>query len=150
MRISKHFALEEFLRSQTAARLGIDMTPDAAIVAELTRLATTLLDPIREVAGPLYVDSGYRPSVVNSAVGGAINSDHLYGRAADIVPLNGGSVDDLMAIISDLRRSLPLHKAISEFGWVHVSIAAEGVKPLGEFLVAVRGDGGTIYSHWSA
>ncbi len=31
------------------------------------------------------INSGYRPPIVNAAVGGASNSQHLYGAAADIV-----------------------------------------------------------------
>ncbi len=44
-----------------------------------------VLDKIREaVGGPVYVSSGYRCPEHNAEVGGVQNSQHLYGRAADI------------------------------------------------------------------
>lgn len=43
------------------------------------------LDKIREAWGkPIIVTSWYRPAAVNKSVGGAKNSQHLYGAAVDI------------------------------------------------------------------
>lgn len=46
-----------------------------------------LLEAIRALAGhkPVIITSGYRCEQHNRAVGGAQNSQHLYGTAADIV-----------------------------------------------------------------
>lgn len=47
------------------------------------------LDEIREDWGkPIGVTSWYRPQKVNTAVGGARNSQHLTGSAVDIYPIN--------------------------------------------------------------
>jgi len=44
-----------------------------------------VLDKIREaINAPLYVTSGYRCNNHNDEVGGARNSQHLWGRAADV------------------------------------------------------------------
>ena len=44
-----------------------------------------VLDPVREKLGkPIIVDSGYRCPKCNAAVGGATQSQHLVGEAADI------------------------------------------------------------------
>ncbi|TRU89842.1 MAG: DUF882 domain-containing protein [Microcystis novacekii Mn_MB_F_20050700_S1] len=40
----------------------------------------------------MLVTSWYRPAAVNSAVGGASNSQHLYGRAVDISLVNRNSL----------------------------------------------------------
>jgi putative chitinase len=49
------------------------------------------LDKIRfEWGSPILVNSWYRPPAVNRAVGGSPNSQHLYGRAADIRPVDPG------------------------------------------------------------
>jgi hypothetical protein len=45
----------------------------------------------------LRLASWYRPSVVNRAVGGSSNSQHLYGRAVDIRPANPGSLAKFQA-----------------------------------------------------
>jgi putative chitinase len=51
------------------------------------------LDKIRaEWGSPVLVTSWYRPPVVNRAVNGASNSQHLYGRGVDIRPVNPASL----------------------------------------------------------
>lgn len=46
--------------------------------------------PVREKFGsPIVITSGYRPPIVNKAIGGARNSQHLYFRALDMQPMNG-------------------------------------------------------------
>ena len=48
-------------------------------------LVREVLDPVREKLGkPIVVDSGYRCPKCNAAVGGATQSQHLVGEAADI------------------------------------------------------------------
>lgn len=73
--LSRHFSSSEF-RSKDEATLTHAI--DQALVDVLER--------IRHAAGdrPLTIVSGYRTPAHNRAVGGARNSQHLYGRAADI------------------------------------------------------------------
>lgn len=51
---------------------------------EIDPLLVATLQRIRDRAGPVVVTSGYRCPVHNEAVGGVKNSQHLYGKAADI------------------------------------------------------------------
>lgn len=84
-KLSRYFAESEFTRSGEAARRGLDNTPDSAARANLARLATEVLDPLREALGkPIHVNSGYRSPAVNRAVGGVPGSAHQQGRAADV------------------------------------------------------------------
>lgn len=81
----KYFRIEEFTRSATAERLGIDNTPDSCIVENLCLLVDKILNPLREIYGrPIVVNSGYRCQKLNKLVGGVKYSAHLDGRAADI------------------------------------------------------------------
>ena len=85
----KHFTFQEFTRSGTATRLGIDNEPahngEQDAYAHIELLVTKLLDPIREyVAEPVYINSGYRSQELNEVLGGARNSQHRKGQAADI------------------------------------------------------------------
>jgi hypothetical protein len=150
---SKHFELEELIRSQYASRHGIAIVPTGAVVLNLQHLAQRVLDPIRDAwGGPIIIDSGWRSPAVNMAVGGVPTSDHLYGNAADIRPLVG-SVDSLMKLISLIAGTLPIKQAIREFppqGWVHVSSDVSGEPPRRQFLVAKVGANGPVYSPWEA
>lgn len=88
MRLTPHFELNELIYSSTAEKLGIDNTPTAKVIRNLSTLCQTVLEPLREAYGkPIYITSGYRGKALNVAVGGARNSDHLHGCAAENSPL---------------------------------------------------------------
>ena len=151
MNLSAHFTLAEFLRSGTAARKGIDMSPDDSVRANLERLANEVLEPIRKAAGcPLQITSGYRPVELNRLIGGTPNSDHIYGRAADVVcPML--ELAAFARIARNACSELPVRKVIVEYGeWLHVAIEPLGVVPRREFLVASREHGETVYKEWLA
>jgi len=59
-------------------------------------LLIVLLQLLRNKVGkPLVITSGYRCPTHNKAVGGASNSQHLYGTAADVKVPQGMTVDQL-------------------------------------------------------
>ena len=86
-----------------------------------------LLQCIREHFGkPVHITSGYRTAAHNKAVGGALYSQHCYGRAADI-RVAGVPVEQLAAYAETL---LPGTGGIGRYpakagraaGWVHVDV----------------------------
>ena len=91
MKLTKHFSLDEFTRSATVQANGVDNTldmtkaDDRIVVENLEHLCQTVLEPLREQMGtPVIISSGYRCRELNRLVGGARNSQHLVGEAADI------------------------------------------------------------------
>ena len=85
MQISENFTLEEMCKSAYAKHCGIDNTPGPIEKANIYRLVLEVLQPIRDEFGePIIVNSCFRNKQVNDGIGGAKNSDHLYGAAADI------------------------------------------------------------------
>lgn len=124
MKLSKYFTLEELTRSTAAERLGIDNTPPDEVILNLRSLATYTLDIVRlEARRPVIVNSGYRCKDLNKAVGGAKNSQHLSGKAADITV---GSRDDNRKLYDFLRSKksrCPYDQLILENGgaWIHIS-----------------------------
>lgn len=118
--LSQHFTLYEFTRSETAARRGLDNTPDAETIEHLKETAA-LLEQVRELLGhPITVTSGYRSLKVNSAIGSKQTSAHVKGYAADFVCPAFGDISAICHAIMD--STIQYDQLIHEFGsWVHIS-----------------------------
>jgi hypothetical protein len=77
--ITEHFHMEEFMPPCEHPD-----PPDSVMVC-LKRLCEDLLEPLRvQFDRPISITSGWRPAAYNAQIGGAVNSDHITGRAADI------------------------------------------------------------------
>lgn len=84
-RFTEHFELREFLASRKAEELGIPNIPLKRHIDRLRNLTVRCLEPTRQrFKLPLLVTSGYRCPRLNEMVGGARNSQHMEGYAADI------------------------------------------------------------------
>lgn len=142
--LSPNFSLQELSHSDVALRRGLDNTPNAGEVANLQRLAEDLLEPVRALLGvPLHINSGYRTPGLNQALGGAIGSAHMDGRAADLVP-EGVSVQDAFYAIK--RTDLPFDQLILECGaWLHLAVPRVGVDPRQQVMTASGGPGAWKY-----
>lgn len=125
----KYFSFQEMERSDTATRHAIDNTIPAALRNNVAQLVDRVLDPLREAWGkPITVTSGYRCPELNKAVGGAGNSHHMKGMAADIT--TGNKVDNARLFQKILDLGLPFTQLIDEkgFSWVHVSLEPGNLK----------------------
>ena len=120
---NRFFKVSEFLRSDTAARLGIDNTPSDIIIANLSILANSLLLKPRMAMGiPFEISSGYRCNALNKAVGGVPNSYHLQGKACDLVFNNKHLLQEAAKLIvqQPLCDLVLLENAKSSHPWLHV------------------------------
>lgn len=164
----RYFTWGELVESQTARRdpaLWEQQTnPPAQVVTALTSLVREILDPFRQRLGcPLFVSSGFRCLALNTRIGGAPNSAHVSGRAADLKAWGWLATDSALAGLRQtltvsgapvprtpngwLWRALALwrpivafDKAIAEFGepgepaWVHLQAASSGQAQRGLLL----------------
>ncbi|BDC46011.1 D-Ala-D-Ala carboxypeptidase family metallohydrolase [Paraburkholderia terrae] len=133
--LTTHFTLEELTISQTATRRGIDNTPSPAAVDNLKKVAA-LLEQVRTLLGtkPVLVSSGYRSPGVNAAVGGASNSRHLLGLAADFTCPSFGSPK---AICKEIAESeLAFDQLIFEGAWVHIGLPPDNTPSRRQILTA--------------
>ncbi len=73
IQLSKNFKLSEFVCPDGSAEVLLD----TELIDKLQRLRDKL-------GKPVIVHSGYRNLKYNTKIGGAANSQHMYGRAADI------------------------------------------------------------------
>lgn len=137
MLITPHFTLQELITSQIAARDGLDNTPTPEIVGNL-RLLCQVLEQVRGLFGrPLIVSSGYRSAQVNARVGGARDSQHLKGLAADFTIIG---VDNREVVGRISKSDLAFDQLILEYdSWVHLSVSAAA--PRREVLTIRKGSG---------
>ena len=126
VRLSDHFTLNEFTKSQTAERKGIANSPNEIHVMAMESLCYNILERVRAAfAKPIIVNSGYRSVALCEAIGSKSTSQHCDGEAVDI-EIQGISNYDLAKYI---EKELNFDQLILECwdgiepnsGWVHVS-----------------------------
>lgn len=149
MKLTPHFSLREMLFSQEATRKGIDeqFAPEPHVVQNLNALCVNILEPLRLSLGvPIRVTSGYRCPRLNKAIGGATNSQHTLGQAADI---EADGVSNLESAERIIALKLPFDQMILEYpnangepSWIHVSY---GPRHRRQVLVARKVGGRTVY-----
>lgn len=126
MKLSEHFELDEFIRSQTAYMLGIDNLPPEEVKANLGNLCEKLLQPLRVAIGmPIVISSGYRCGALNKAVGGSTTSQHMKGEAADCV--TDGKAADLLRLLLELKLDFDQAILYPSQNFLHLSLKSEGV-----------------------
>jgi zinc D-Ala-D-Ala carboxypeptidase len=141
-RLSPHFTLAEFVRSQTAARRGIPNVPGPAHIRNMERLCRSVLEPLRASVGPIQITSGFRAPDLNAAVGGSRTSQHCFGLAADIAC----ALPPLATCRRIIDLHLPFDQLIFEGTWTHVSVAEHWESPRGQVLTAHFGGGRVRYT----
>lgn len=121
MQLTKNFALNEFERSVTADRLGIDNSVPAIYMEHVQHTAEQL-QKIRDLLGqPITITSGFRSKKLNDAlVGSSKTSDHLTALAVDI-RVKDMSPYEVARKLEPLKESLKIDQLILEYGtWVHI------------------------------
>lgn len=115
-RLTEHFTLAELT---ITSHRDIDNTPSDAIIEKL-KFTARGLEHVRVLLGvPILISSGYRCPLLNDAVGGAADSQHMQGEAADFIAPKYGTPLDVARHLaaSDLR----FDQIIFEGTWVHIS-----------------------------
>ena len=147
VRLSQNFTIQEYIKSQTALRQGIDNTPTEEHMGNATALFRNVVQKVRDQFGVTVINSGYRGEALNKAVGGSSRSQHCKGEAVDI-ECPGTPNYDVAKWIED---NLDFDQLILEFytpgipdsGWVHVSYKSEGNRK--SVLTAMKENGKTVY-----
>lgn len=116
-----NFTIQELTHSDIALRKRIDNTPNAEVFANLNRLILWL-EIVRGMLGaPMIINSGYRCKELNKLIGGAKDSAHMQGWAADFIcPQFGTPLQIVKKIASS---ELIFDQCIQEGTWVHISFA---------------------------
>lgn len=129
MKLSQNFNLEEYTKSDTAKRYNYDNTASYEVFCNIYRVNKHLMQPIRDAWGKaIVISSGYRCKQLNSKVGGAPNSQHLSGSAADFHTLGDSLEENGKLWNTIIGMKLPFDQLIWEHGeraigpdWIHIS-----------------------------
>ena len=149
MQLSENFSLNEFTKSDTAVRKGIDNTPNDVHLENMKALCENVLQKVRSHFGKsVRITSGYRSPELCEAIGSSSKSQHAKGQAADF-EITGIDNKELAKWIRD---NVEFDQLILEFytegdpnsGWVHCSYSDDNRK---QVLSAKKTDTGTQYSH---
>ena len=126
MNISPNITLKEATYSDTAIRKGINNLPSDDQLQNMVQLAENIFEPLRKGLGnhTIRISSFFRCEELNSAIGGAKNSQHVLGQAMDIDNANPSNRE----IFEYIKDNLLFDQLIMEFpdanmhpSWVHVS-----------------------------
>lgn len=128
MILSKNFTLNEFTKSVSAIRNGIDNSPNAEHIRNIQLLVKYVLQPLREgLNKPIRITSGYRSEALNKAIKGSKKSQHCKGQAADLQFKVDGVMNNKMIWDKVIELDLPFDQMINEFNysWIHISYNEE-------------------------
>ena len=126
MQLSKHFKLEEFEKSMTATRKGIENKAGSGEIKNLTDLCYGVLEPVRaKFEKPIMVTSGYRSPALCEAIGSKPTSQHTKGEAVDF---EIAGISNLQVALW-IQNNCDFDQLILEFwkdddpnaGWIHCS-----------------------------
>jgi hypothetical protein len=137
MILTPHFTLEEL----TVTNKPFDNTPSKEVL-EVLRTTAFYMEQVRELLGnvSIKVNSGYRSSEVNKAVGGSKTSAHLYGYAVDFIA-SGNTPYTIANVLA--KSDLKFDQLIYEGTWVHISFDPRMRR---EVLTAHRNGDTTTYT----
>lgn len=118
------FRLSEFIVSDAAIRNGFDNTPSGLILQTIKNRLAPGMQEVRDMLGcAVFITSGYRSRAVNAMVGGAPDSQHMLGEAADFKAPAFGTPRTVARYLVEHGSRLPFDQLIWEGGWVHISFS---------------------------
>ena len=125
MQLSKHFKLEEFTKSMTATRKGIENMPGAGEIKNLENICYEILEPLRaKFELPITITSGYRSPQLSEAIGSKSTSQHCLGEAVDMEVLSVSNLEVALWIQNHCNFDqliLEYYTGEANSGWIHVS-----------------------------
>lgn len=146
VRLQQSFWLSEFLRSDTATRLGIDNAPGAEEMLNIEHVLAPGMQRVRNLlAAPVHITSGFRCLELNRALKSKDNSQHVQGLAADFIcPEFGTPLTIARYLVEHGNGALHFDQLIMEGTWVHISFVQ--VNARAEVLTAHFVDGTATYT----
>ena len=143
---SLNFSMDELTHSDTAARHGIDNTPNDNQKENLYKLAMEMED-VRELLNnkPIFCSSGFRCVELNTLIGSKKTSSHVRGLACDFTARGYANPNDIVSAI--VNSDINYDQLILEYdSWVHISFCEDEETPRKQALV-INKEGTMLYSN---
>lgn len=138
MQLTKHFSLAEATKTSQPYNNSPDSDEDLATIQR----TAMYMEDVRAVLGhhPIIINSWYRSTEVNNAVGGVATSQHKLGEAVDFICPQYGTPKEICLYL--MHSEIPYDQLILEPTWVHISFktsrAKRGQAPRREVLTMFR------------
>ena len=120
--ISEHISYLEATNSNTANRMSITNEPTPEILKAMRNVASKCFEPVRVWYNkPIRINSFYRCTLLNNALGGSKTSQHVKGEAID---MSAGSKEENKELYNWLKDNVEYDQLINEYdySWVHISL----------------------------
>lgn len=138
-KLSEHFSFAEACYSDTATAQGIAniIPPQVIPVVEKTAIG---MERVRAALGnkAIHINSWYRSSALNKAVGSKPSSQHIAGEAVDFICPDFGTPVSICKKLIELKDLIRFDQLIMEGTWVHISFAISTGKPRNQVLSLLR------------
>lgn len=129
---AENFTYGEFVKSDVAIRYGLKNIPTEEQWKKIEKLATRVIQPIRNKFGQIRITSGFRSVDLCLLIKSSHKSNHTKGEAADIEPYNPSI--PLLDIVKWIYNNLEFRTLILEYapdGWIHIDYReGENIKRL--------------------
>lgn len=123
MKLSTNFDLSEFASADGTA-------PSAEVLKNLTELAKNLEVLRKHINKPIRITSGFRSREHNKKIGGATNSYHVLGMAADIQVSKMKPEDVAKAIELLIKEGKMKQGGLGIYRtWIHYDLYFDGKTP---------------------
>lgn len=117
--VSAHFTLAE----ATVTQQNLDNSPDNDEDLATIQRTAMRMEVVRDLLGdrPIVINSWYRSTAVNKAVGGVSDSQHKLGEAVDFTCKEFGTPIEICRFLVLHIPDLDFDQLILEPTWVHIS-----------------------------
>lgn len=119
-----YFTIKEMTNSNMARTYQINNEPEEEFIKENLKKIMYILDLVRVyIRKPIYVNSGYRCKKLNDIVGGARNSMHTKGLAADIRTLDREDLNTIFDFLKKNQNKFQIKELIKYPNFIHVAVS---------------------------
>jgi hypothetical protein len=122
-KISEHFIWLDYLRSDTAAKLGVDLSNPPEDIIENIKKVNAKEEEARAILGAISNSCCWRPLEVNRYLKSSDTSAHVLALGVDMIPHDHEVSDAFKLLYQDPNFMKDVDQLIIERGCLHMGLA---------------------------